>query len=201
MISLHCCGETYHADDQHVGRKIMCRSCGRIMTIQTGTEAVSTQAARPSAPFASAPAFATLRKPQRLTRAIAGILGGLLIVGLAAWGILARSRQGPVSQIKASGPTPSSFWSPVAPTQPQQAPAHEAVSLPTGTWILKQRGYGGRGVLKIENGSDMDSAVRLVTDATPRRSVWMRYIRAHDEQETSGIGAGNYLLRFTLGQD
>jgi hypothetical protein len=29
----------------------------------------------------------------------------------------------------------------------------------------------------------------------------MRYIRAHDEKETSGIGKGSYLLRFTLGRD
>jgi hypothetical protein len=29
----------------------------------------------------------------------------------------------------------------------------------------------------------------------------MLYIRAHEEKEINGIGAGSYLLRFTLGQD
>ena len=34
MITLHCCGEKYIAEEQHVGRKIKCRRCGRVLTIE-----------------------------------------------------------------------------------------------------------------------------------------------------------------------
>ena len=75
------------------------------------------------------------------------------------------------------------------------------VSLSTGTWILTPRTTTGRGLLRIQNGTDLDSAVKLVTATYPRRILWTLYIRAGEEELVSGIDAGTYLLRFALGHN
>jgi len=172
------------------------------MTIQLGTAALPAQAAHSSPPAASsaAPAFNMIAGQPGLTRLIVWAIGGtLLLAGVAVWVAAKRSNREPVSPARVAASAPSSsFWAPVAP---QDIPAHEALSLPTGTWILRPHGARGRGVLKVQNGSDLDSAVRLVTAATPRKVLWTLYIRAHGEKETGGIVAGSYLLRFTLGED
>jgi hypothetical protein len=78
---------------------------------------------------------------------------------------------------------------------------YPAVSLPNGTWILKPRGIRGHGVLRIQNGSDLDSAVKLVTAGLPRKVFWIVYVAGHGERTLSGIAPGAYLLRFALGRD
>ncbi len=199
MITLRCCGEDYHADERHVGRKIMCRKCGRVMTIQTGTATLSAQAVFPSPPAHSpaSPSFATAESPPKLMRIIAAAIGGVLVLaGVAALIVVKPSNREPRSGGKTSDSVPkSSYWTPSASPQPQDAPPHEAVTLPTGTWILRPRGARGHSVLKIQNGSDLDSVVMLVTAATPRRRLWMLYVRAHEEKEASGILAGTYQRR------
>lgn len=36
MINIYCkCGEIYHADEQHIGRKIICNRCGQIIVIKS----------------------------------------------------------------------------------------------------------------------------------------------------------------------
>ena len=79
---------------------------------------------------------------------------------------------------------------PVIPTSP-----------PTGAWILRPRGTRGYGLLRIQNGTDFDSAVKLVTVAVPRKTVWAVFVRAHDEKTVNGIAHGDYLLRFSFGRD
>ena len=40
MISIRCnCGETYHADEQHVGRHIQCR-CGKVLEVVEALQSV-----------------------------------------------------------------------------------------------------------------------------------------------------------------
>jgi hypothetical protein len=77
----------------------------------------------------------------------------------------------------------------------------QPVSLPTGTWLIKPGQANGNSVLRIQNGADLDSMVKLVTAALPRRTLWSVYIRAHEEQTINGIESGGYLLRFVLGQN
>jgi hypothetical protein len=76
-----------------------------------------------------------------------------------------------------------------------------AVSLANGTWILKPHGNMGHGVLRIQNGGDLDAAVRLVSASVPRKLFWITYVRAHGEKTVNGIPVGSYLLRFALGRD
>jgi hypothetical protein len=54
---------------------------------------------------------------------------------------------------------------------------------------------------KIQNGTDLDAAVRLVTASLPRKTFWIVYVKTREETVVSGIAAGAYLLRFALGQD
>src|ERR1700730_11088858 len=42
MITLHCCGEDYYADEMHIGGHIKCRKCGRFLTIEPKTPLSST---------------------------------------------------------------------------------------------------------------------------------------------------------------
>lgn len=38
MINIHCsCGESYHSDEQHIGKKIVCNRCGQIIVIKPQT--------------------------------------------------------------------------------------------------------------------------------------------------------------------
>jgi len=74
-------------------------------------------------------------------------------------------------------------------------------SLDTGTWIHRPSDTNGHCVLKIQNGTGLDSAVKLVTLMPPRKTLWIVYIRAHDEATVRAINPGGYLLRFALGQD
>ena len=98
-------------------------------------------------------------------------------------------------------PVPQSPVS-LPPAVPQASfPERIAVSLPTGTWLIKPRGSRGRGVLKIHNGTDLDAVVKLVTTAPSPRAVWKLYIRAGDDYTVNGIGVGSYLFLYALGLD
>jgi hypothetical protein len=90
---------------------------------------------------------------------------------------------------------------PSTPSPFLDVPERLPVSLPTGTWIFRPRRLVGQGVLKIENGSGLDAVVKLVTVNSPRKTVWMLYVRSHEQRSVSGISVGNYFLRFALGLD
>ena len=91
---------------------------------------------------------------------------------------------------------------PVQPEKPSaNIPERAAVSLSTGTLLIRPRGVKGNGVLTISNGTGLDAVVKLVSATPPHVAIWMVYIRAHDETVRSGIAAGSYLLRFALGLD
>jgi hypothetical protein len=93
---------------------------------------------------------------------------------------------------KAQPNTPSlSLW----------VPERVAVSLPTGAWIIPPRGRAGNGVLKIENGTGLDAAVKLVPVGFRRKAVWELYVRAGEPTTVQRIAVGSYLLRFALGLD
>jgi len=80
-------------------------------------------------------------------------------------------------------------------------PARIPFSLPTGTWVIRPRGIGGKGSLRIENGTGLDAAVKLVTSTLPRKTIWMLYVRSKEAKAIDGVRVGSYLLRFALGMD
>lgn len=174
------------------------------MTIQTDAATPPlTPYPSPSVASTTVPTFTPTERPRRLTRIIPISIGGMVVLtSVLAWIIAKPPNREPISDVKSSDPAPTpSPASSIVPARPQEIPTHVIVALPTGTWILKPRGTSGHGVLKLQNGSDLDSAIKLVTAAVPRRVLWLLYVRAHEKKEISGIGAGSYLLRFTMGQD
>jgi hypothetical protein len=211
MITLHCCGEDYYADEMHIGGHIKYRKCGRFLTIESKTPLSSTSSghpvANPSRTVVNPPRSANRRivwgkrRLPLLTLALGGVLLGALVVWIAI-GIFA-NHDGPSAKVpEAQMPVPAQ----AQPNAPLPLPSPEipervAISLPTGAWIIRPRGIAGHGVLKIENGSGLDAVVKLITADSPRRTVWMLYIRAHEQKSVPGIAVGNYLLRFALGLD
>jgi len=198
VITLHCCGEKYIAEEQHVGRKIKCRRCGRVLTIEAVVP-VRTTASAVRGRARQAP-WPTVGPRKMRPAAVAKVaLGGTVLIGVVVWMIIAGLPKGnPKSAVKKSEEPAA-----VAPATESRSvtPERPAVSLRTGTWILKPRGIRGQGVLRIKNGGDLDSAVKLVTVSIPRKAFWIVYIRAHEEKTLSGIAGGTYLLRFALGRD
>jgi len=194
VITLHCCGENYLADEQHVGRKIRCRKCGRVLTIEA---VVPMRGAASAAPDRSRPGRRPMN-PSRKMRPIAiakVALGGIALIAVLVWMIIAGLTGGKTKTPVKNPDEPATVAPAIVP------PERPAVSLPTGTWVLKPRGIRGRGVLRIQNGGDLDSAVKLVTVSIPRKVLWIVYIRAHEERTVRGIEFGTYLLRFALGRD
>ena len=197
LITLHCCGENYHADEQHTGRKIMCRKCGRLLTIEA---VVPVQGPSPSQHprWSRRTAFRTMRP--MVTRRVA--LGSVAIAGIVAW-IFIFVRTGRIPGPESASSERLAKGTPAIESRPESTSsiAHPAVSLPNGTWILKPRGLRGHGVLTIQNGTDLESAVKLVSAGLPRKVFWVVYVAEHGERTLSGIAAGTYLLRFALGRD
>lgn len=96
--------------------------------------------------------------------------------------------------------TPLTFPSSIASETPSPSPTPvpETVRYPTGTNLIRPRSVGGRGVLRISNGTSSDAIAKLVDSATnkTRRLV---YIQASSDGTISGIDKGDYILKFSLG--
>jgi hypothetical protein len=196
LITLHCCGENYHADEQHAGRKIRCRKCGRVLTIEAVVPVQGIASSRQPRWLRSD--FWTMR-PVAIRKVA---LGGIALAGIVAWAFIsARTVNTSGSQAKSSEHASRGTPAVESRSELPDPSGHPAVSLPNGTWILKPRGIRGHGVLRIQNGSDLDSAVKLVTASLPRKVFWVVYVRGHEERTLRGIAAGAYLLRFALGRD
>jgi hypothetical protein len=211
MITLHCCGEDYYAGERHIGGHIKCGKCGRFLTIEPKTPLSSTSSggsvAAPYETVVNPPRhmnFRTAWEKRRLPL-VKLALGGVLLAALVVWIAVAMfaNRDGHSAKVpEVQMPVPPQAQ-PNAPLQLQspEIPERVAVSLPTGAWIIRPRGMAGHGVLKIENGSGLDAVVKLITANSPRKTVWMLYIRAHEQKSIPGISIGNYLLRFAMGLD
>lgn len=195
MITLHCCGEDYYADEMHIGSHIRCRKCARFLTIE------------PKTPSASMPPRkANVRRAWSRLRLlpVKPVFGAVLVIALAVGmshpRFANRNEQFPgVSEAQMPAPAKAQ---PNAPSpSPNWVPERVPVSLRTGTWITRPHGIAGRGVLTIENGSGLDAVVKLVTTNPQRKTVWKLYVRAHEQKSVPGIAVGSYLLRFALGLD
>jgi len=73
-------------------------------------------------------------------------------------------------------------------------------SLPTGTPFCDGSGVMGKGILKIQNGTFEDAAIRLY-DVSTKRVVRCLFVKAHDSLRIAGIREGTYDLNYTTGLD
>jgi hypothetical protein len=219
MVTLHCCGEVYYAEERHAGRHIKCSKCGRVLSVVLAPTISSMPAEQPPAsqprtkkrPTPNAvPAAGKVKRPHSQVPKL--VLAGALLGGLVTWFAVAG-----LPHHHGLGQAPAVKMPVAPPVQPPAssgdaildeihrlgdgAPKPIVVSLPTGTWLTAPRGTKGDGILRIQNGSGLDAVVKFVSAMPPRRTVWMVYIRAHDTDTVKGVGPGSYLLRFGLGLD
>jgi hypothetical protein len=76
------------------------------------------------------------------------------------------------------------------------APQTAAAARPGNGRILYDRADGGRGTLKIKNGTSKDGVVTLVKGRTKAVSL---YIRAHSSASVKDVRDGTYRVYFTTG--
>lgn len=81
---------------------------------------------------------------------------------------------------------------------PTATPVPVTVRYANGTNLIRPRSVGGRGALRISNGTSSDAIAKLVDSVTgkTRRLV---YIQAYNDATIGSIGTGNYILKFSLG--
>jgi hypothetical protein len=215
LITLHHCGETYFADDAHVGRQIKCVICGDVLIVARPQPAPVTRAEKVGeheVKYAS-------QTPRRRQRGSFfpdtkswKLVGLVAVVTLIALIEVARivDRWVPASSLPAhtsSLPKPtSSFLDSAATSQPAETsqflvPGRLPVSLATGTGMRRSRGPRGHGVVTIVNGTDLDAIVKLVLVDSPAIVCQAIYIRAGGQSALSHVGPGTYKLRFSLGRD
>jgi hypothetical protein len=220
MITLYCCGENYFADDVHTGGHIRCGKCGRTLTIPPRTVVPSvnpghrTGAQSETAVGTTRDARATVGS--RRSPIFKPVLGALLLVVVLAslevhhrvnrdeQADTARKVWAPIDAQPQPRYPSSNAPAPIVPIGSPASPLAVCATVPASRstgWIKPQMGITGRGVLSIDNGSELDAAVKLVTVGYPRHTVWEVYIRAHDRKTISAISPGRYFLRFALGSD
>ncbi len=226
-FTLHCpCGETFHADVQHIGRRLRCRQCGGLVTIQRQSpERRSTASPEQTPPHDHQPdpSHATPPRPQPTSRpstrawwkrpALVFAAMGMLVLAAMSVGAFLRLAPPPV------GPTPTHVTPPRdinmqnVPPSPAFPPAPSAGptvlspfpcnlpprSLPTGTELGPLPLRAALGKLTIQNGRDVDAVVRLVEAQYQRMISRSVYIRAGDSVTLSHIAVGHYRLQFALG--
>ncbi len=210
MITVKCaCGETYHADEQHVGRRIRCGKCGtllEIVAVPRGRDVVGSKAQADSSPQGPSvrPGEVRPRSPSRPTwrgwPVVAGVFGIVLIFWVAY-----RMNQ-PRGQPSGTPPRPEAVSEPSVPppsvTGPSASPppvAKLGIRPLSGTELCRRHG-SGLGRVRIDNGTGYDAVALLVDCATDsaRRAI---FIRAGEAASINSVSPRRYHLRFQLGSD
>lgn len=195
MIHITCaCGETYHADETHIGRAIECSRCGRILAIQAPTASASGARLAPEPPRTPRQPAHSARHAQRYPRttsarmavpsfaSIAIVLGLVVVATLAfALGMGSTDRKPLSAATQAVGRLPSD------------------VVLSTGEelWPVQRVGHG---MLVVENGTEFDAVVKLVNERT-METERVVFVRAGATATVRRIATGRYILRYGLGWD
>jgi hypothetical protein len=88
----------------------------------------------------------------------------------------------------------------IAEDQPATTPTPDIVRYQTGANLFRSDSGGGRGSLRISNGTESDAVAKLV-DSTTGKTYRLVYVRASSVANVGSIGSGSYLLKFSLGFD
>ncbi len=210
MIPIQCaCGETYHADEQHVGRKIQCSKCGKVLMITGRSPLPKTASLPPEPPLSSKAATSSHpggTKPVRLPKAKSRLWkGATIVLGLVTftwissqlddW--LQANSAARSSQYRSTASRPITSVVPPPATTPL-CPVESQVRPISGTELggKHQRGLGS---LKISNGTGLDAVATLNDDTvstTPRLAI---FVRNGESATIASVPIGTYRLRFQFG--
>jgi len=209
MIDVTCqCGVVYHSDEAHIGRRLRCNRCGRLVAIERPSDdgvverppSFSSDKRRSSSPETS--------KRRTYRYAIAASAIGVAIISL----VLLQHPNGPLSESSRNAENSSKVQVVEEVPVPPAAQRHqenelthivgprptEYNSLPTGTPIEKDIGTYGHGKLTVENGTDEDAAVEL-SDVATDQTVRYFFMKAHSSAHKTRIPKGTYRLKFATG--
>jgi hypothetical protein len=82
MIQLTCCGETYHADEAHLGREIECRKCGRRIRIAASSRVIEMESFAKGQAAHSTSSFSSHHQPARRAHKFRFAPAAIAAVGL-----------------------------------------------------------------------------------------------------------------------
>lgn len=197
LLSLTCeCGETYHADKNHIGLAIGCTKCGRIIHVSDTPKQEKF--------FESV----TENKPSSNRTVIYGVVA-TLVLGTISIAIFScgttnspnrttdnKNTGSPVANIKQ--PQNNKINQNVAP--PSTTPLPVTTRYPNGKDLSKPQNLGGAGKLEITNGTSSDAIAKLI-DVKTNKTIRLVYIQANNVFTIKNIKIGEYILKFSLGND
>jgi hypothetical protein len=228
MIEITCpqCGEVYHADAFHVGKRIRCIKCSSVLpilgagstTVQKPPEAngVRPSQLRPEARSAAS-------GPRRNSFGLASIVVPVVVITVGLLILLySRLDKGatsvfptgpgvPLTSSETDGTKQESSMNPDSlpvqargtgsngpPCDEHQATSHN--STPNGSRIIPDARTRGYGVLDVQNGTSEDAVLSLY-DSAADETVREVYVQAGHSVRMKGIPKGTYELAYTAGMD
>ncbi len=207
MITVRCaCGETYHTDEQHIGRRIQCR-CGKVLEIAAPLHPweLPVPRERSSPPATESLGHHSEVYPLRTPLATAlpwvaaaSIAGVVLLFSVSSW--LGNPPQQRNSNATVPPPA-ASIPAPAARVQPvPQCPPEAQLRPKSGVDVGGRRHRGGLGRLRVANGTALDAVAVLIDNTTeaPRRAI---FIRSGESGAMTSVPPGRYHLRFQVGAD
>lgn len=198
MIHIRCdCGAAYQAAEDHVGRSLRCRGCGRILQIVAVAVPAPGQPAQTPTPDRS---VAASRGNRQVKKTLA-LLGATAIVGISLW---AASVSPPARGPDAVQPTMKQPVDPQGAPAPAPAltplpPSCDLALRPRSSAELGGDARGGLGSLTVSNGTECD-AVAVLVESTSERAVRAIFIRGRESGIITQVPAADYRLRFQLGR-
>ena len=224
------CGEVYHAEPAQVGKYIKCSRCGSTVPIVEGLAAVAPRPAHVVLPPVARPRSPTQHRRTWAIAAVStfALIAFALIwshfgnkstvdtaeprgLGKVAQRAAHAATSNPRNasgelEVADLDPDPSSVvpaaGTDVAKTRREPEPRPKAYhSLSTGAGFCRGKITGpGEGVLRVENGTAEDAALRLY-DVSTEQTIRCLFVKADESVRITGISEGTYGLKYTTGLD
>jgi DNA-directed RNA polymerase subunit RPC12/RpoP len=208
VIEVHCpCGQTFHADESQVGKKIRCPYSGHVLMIERSRpiskrEQIEVESVTPSDIEPPNPVLVRLKRRLRWRYRLIVGLGAVVVVGLAVW-LGGGKHQPPNEEPHTSKYAP-------APVQPLSEPAPALIPpcaagqqprrLDSGQRVEPDTGQRGGCPLEVGNGTDGDAVVRVVWEGTDRTARFF-YVRAGEKYKLGNLQPGKYEVMWETGQE
>lgn len=219
MIKIQCpCGETFIADNQHIGKHIQCKNCKSILAIHEnispvpatiqGNESNQASVYQASKPSKVGPLTLSRKFKTIIVVIFILIIGAILLANLS---LTLRHKSQPSSEPLNSAvddkPIRTEHFKPIDVTKEYQ-PAHSKPikpttprRLPLGATPFGAGVHAGKSTLTIDNGTDTDALVRVLRIGSSKELIRNVYIPHGKEFTATQLPLGDYILRIAFGYD